>query len=114
MAKFNERETAETLIRAHESGGFKFSVNPGKQKGAYIGSLACMVALLIAVGLFQAWYLFTFLLGFVIGYVWRDQVYFKSFRDTWGFYERVLDWHKVKSIAYSSDKDFAPVDELAM
>jgi hypothetical protein len=114
MPKFDEGEAAEMLIRAHERGEFTWSSNSSRRKRAYLVVVAGMVTFLFAVGFLRVWWFFSFSLGLFIGILRRDQVYFENYKRSWAFFDRALDWQKVKSIAHGSDKDLTSVDELAM
>jgi hypothetical protein len=113
MAKWGDRELAEFLLNSHESGSYSSMEGVKKRKHEWIGFVVGLSGLLVIFGLLGFWYIFFLLLGFVIGVVVTHRTYAKTIKGAWGFYERVIDWQKVKSIADGSEKNCTFVDELA-
>src|SRR5215471_19992409 len=108
MKGYTDKQLAEYMLEMRQHNGRAPSWGYLKKHALRMLLFIGFVVVLSGVGVFaQAWWLSGFVLGYSVGIFSRDRGYGGQLRLVWPFYDKVIDWLKVESIASSEPGDCA-------
>jgi hypothetical protein len=99
MKTSSEKILAERILQAHEQGGqLPFSYVRSNAKFYWI-TAGIFGALMLITALEQRMPAFFLIMGTAIGVFCRDIAWIQTTQRAWPFYERIIDWDKVRKLA---------------
>ncbi len=99
MKNYTDKELAGFMLEMRQSGGKSGKRYFKRNKWRFL-LLFSLAVLLFVLGITaQAWWLCGFVPGLVFGMFSRDRVWLRGQQAAWPFYDKVIEWSKVETIA---------------